>query len=1093
MSVNKQMIDGADILPVAQDIALTLPLRGSHLIEASAGTGKTFTIALLYVRLVLGQGVENPQPLIPPEILVVTFTEAATRELRDRIRVRLAEAARYFSDETSSMDSIPVQLKALREGYPEAEWPDCAHRLKQAAEWMDEAAVLTIHAWCYRMLREHAFDSLSLFDQTLETDQSEWLAEAVRDYWRIFYYPMNIVETEWVAACWTDPLALQKRIQPLLGSMDALPRVDNLSDAISGAVDDRQQTLAELKKPWLKWVAELRGILDQAVAQKQVNAKKLQARFYNPWLETISRWANDPVLETLDIKMGWTRLSIDGMREVWTAASPLPVHPAFDAITSLKCSLENLPTPEVALLSHAAHWIAERFEAACKQRASMGFDDLLTTLDAALKGGNGERLAQTIRRQFPVALIDEFQDTDPVQYAIFNRIYDPAAKQQESALILIGDPKQAIYGFRGADIYTYLQARQVMEGRLHTLDENFRSTSAMVDAVNHCFSYAESRAEGKGAFLFRTDQGNPVPFQPVRARGRSQSFWVDGESVSALMLAVLPPSSEGKSVSKADYCVQAAAICASRIVGWLNAGSQGKAGFVSKDDENKQGDKNSSSSQELKPLKPGDIAVLVNGRSEAAYIRQALAKRGVRSVYLSDQESIFSTSQAVEVLQWLLACAAPDDGRLLRAALLTDALGLSWHELEGLLNDEAIWESRVIQFKSYREVWRIHGVLPMLRRILFDFDCPHRFLTQGLNANGNTGERRLTDFLHLAELLQQASFTLEGEQALIRFLSEQMMLPTGDAEGRQLRLRLESDADLVQIVTIHKSKGLEYPLVFLPFICSVRTVKKEDVPLKWHDTDGHLKLALKGEPDFLKHADDERLAEDVRKLYVALTRARYMTWMGLAPVKEWGSSAIASLLDTQPTIDRYQQVINDFVAKKPDLLALDSLQENQNQFSSATEKSSSGQARQMKKIFREPWWIGSYSAIRYEGHHADRQAMAALLPESSAQIGNMLEVQQETELDGNSMAPFLRRSYPSPSHEFTVGIHDFYKGAQAGTFLHELMEGAARKGFAFVLKSIKESEASPCFIREACHAWGWPQWEKALTDWMKKMLSTSCL
>lgn len=174
---------------------LDFPLHGSRLIEASAGTGKTFTIALLYVRLVLGHGGEAAfkDLLTPPQILVVTFTDAATQELRDRIRARLTGAAQCFLEPEREHDKL---LQQLRAEYPPQEWPDCARRLQLAGEWMDEAAVSTIHGWCYRMLREHAFDSGSLFTQTLETDQSELLAEVVRDYWRRHFYELPVSRPE---------------------------------------------------------------------------------------------------------------------------------------------------------------------------------------------------------------------------------------------------------------------------------------------------------------------------------------------------------------------------------------------------------------------------------------------------------------------------------------------------------------------------------------------------------------------------------------------------------------------------------------------------------------------------------------------------------------------------------------------------------------------------------------------------------------------------------------------------------------------------------------------------------------------------------
>ena len=205
--------------PTQLDV-LRFPLEGSHLIEASAGTGKTFTIALLYVRLVLGHGRKPPhnRGLTPPEILVVTFTEAATQELRDRIRKRLTEAAECFrqsADEVQTSSRGENLLHDLRAEYSPERWPLCARKLQLAAEWMDEAAVSTIHAWCYRMLREHAFDSDSLFTQQLETDQSELYAEVVRDYWRTFLTPLEETLAREVAGWWAGPEVLEKTLKDL--------------------------------------------------------------------------------------------------------------------------------------------------------------------------------------------------------------------------------------------------------------------------------------------------------------------------------------------------------------------------------------------------------------------------------------------------------------------------------------------------------------------------------------------------------------------------------------------------------------------------------------------------------------------------------------------------------------------------------------------------------------------------------------------------------------------------------------------------------------------------------------------------------------
>ncbi|SFU32027.1 DNA helicase/exodeoxyribonuclease V, beta subunit [Nitrosomonas eutropha] len=1042
---------------------LTFPLTGSHLIEASAGTGKTFTITMLYVRLILGHQGEfafSGGALTPPDILVVTFTEAATKELRDRIRTRLTEAARIFrADPTTAQplnDADPLQ-QLLTEYLP-AEWPVCARKLELAAEWMDEAAISTIHGWCNRMLREHAFDSQSLFTQELETDQTELRAEVVRDYWRIFFYSLALEEIAQINGYWKSPVALEKAVNPLLDYVDQLPDLSatDPSTIISTSQKNKHDLLTRLKQPWSTWADELQVLLDTAGAAGQIDGRKLRADWYTSWLNKLRDWASDPAIDSVDIGKGWERLTSEGIAEAWKKGTPSH-HPAFNAILVLKETLDNLPDPGIELLSHAARWINEKFDTIRKHRAQIGFNDLLTGLEAALTGPYGEQLAQVIRQQFPVALIDEFQDTDPVQYRIFERIYEISGNRNDCALILIGDPKQAIYAFRGADIHTYLKARRAVAGRRYTLDTNFRSTQAMVNAVNHCFAYVENQVDSRGAFLFKTGDDNPVPFLEVKANGRKDTFQITGKILPAMLLAV---SAQHTELSKTDYIEQMSALCATRIVDWLNGGESEKIGFIGQDIP-------------FRAIRPGDMAILVNNGNEAASIRQALLQRGVRSVYLSDKDTVYATPQAAETQRWLAACAEPDNDRLLRAALSTTSLGFTLAELDSLNTDEAAWEARVIQFKGYRELWQKQGVLPMLRRILIDFKCGDRLLALKMNLNGQSGERILTDLLHLAEILQQASFALEGEHALIRFLAEQIAVPEGETDSK--KLRLESDSDLVKVVTIHKSKGLEYPLVFLPFICATRPIKNSDIPLKWHDDQGTLKISLSANPEIIVRADLERLREDVRKLYVALTRACYLTWLGLAPIKN-ESSAIGHLfgLKTIPA-EQYLDALQSFIQEHPDFCVADKPDSNLEQYVAETRSAPPGEACRPLRAVRENWRISSYSALRVDGSVPSTR----MAQEDTPQAENLLE---EEQLERSSLS-----LQPVSEQLAGVTIHRFFKGAEAGIFLHELMEWVANTGFTSVSSDETNLRAT---IERRCKMRHWETWVAPLVDWTKRMLTT---
>lgn len=1047
---------------------LTLPLHGSRLIEASAGTGKTFTIALLYVRLVLGGAHSDDdtafvRPLTPPEILVVTFTNAATQELRERIRTRLVEAAEAFRQDAPPQDAL---LAELRTQYAEATWPACARRLALAAEWMDEAAVSTIHSWCYRMLREHAFDSGSLFSLNLENDQSELEQEVVRDYWRSFYYPLKREALDSIVACWSSPQALYRQLRPLLPEHDALRgERPPPGETLAAADAERQAQLTKLKAPWPAWLDELVPALEEAAEQKAFKGQSFNAKSRASWLGALRDWCESDVDRPKLTDAAWKRLTPSGMAEIWKTGAP-PCPAAWEALAALAPALDALPQPRNDLLLHALGWCRERLAREQERRSEMGPNDLLIQLDRALQGPNREALAAQIQRQFPVALIDEFQDTDPVQYRIFDAVFDVAHPRRDGAILLIGDPKQAIYAFRGADIYTYLQARSDTAGRHVTLGTNFRSSRAMVEAVNHCFTRADAHAAG--AFLFRDGNDDPLPFLPVAAKGRAEQLVRDGAPLPAMTLWHLECD---EPLSKGAYLSEMAERCASYMAELLCLGAQGRAGF--------------SAGETLAPLRPSDMAVLVNGAQEARAIRQALGQRGIKSVYLSDRDRVFSSPIALELERWLLACAEPLGGSRqgetrLRAALATPTLGLDLAALDHLNRDELAWEQRVEQFGHYHRLWQRQGVLPLIRRLMVDFDVPARLLGEF-----DDGERLLTDLLHLGELLQQASTELDGDRALIRFLSEAIREP--DSQNDSYKLRLESDADLVKVITIHKSKGLEYPLVFLPFIASHRPLKKEDVPLRWHDDAGRLTLSLEADDVLLARADRERLGEDLRKLYVALTRARHATWLGLAPLKANEGSALNHVINAgQLAPDNLKGALEAFItgseielAPAPEATALrvpsvaPKLAFEPGATPGQAEQESMvelGHARTPKRPAREHWWIASYSALKLSG----TLSLPATPPEpATAQEATALEVLDEPRDDAQASE--------------VAHLHRFPRGPGPGTFLHGLLEWVGETGFA---RAVEDTPARDDMLRRRLQLRGWQSWHPVLDAWLQGLITT---
>ena len=1092
---------------------LRFVLRGSRLIEASAGTGKTYTIAALYLRLVLGHGGEAGfhRALVPPEILVVTFTDAATQELRDRIRARLAEAAEAFLAEPSQASHQPPGqdvLHDLRAETPPEQWPACARRLRLAAEWMDEAAVSTIHGWCHRMLREHAFDSGHLFSQALQADQRELLAEAVRDHWRTHVAPLAEAQARQWRQWWATPEALLEPVQALLPLADRLPAGQPPALALPQAQAEAAAQLQALKGPWAGddgWAMVLLAGLDSACAAKQV---KMPSR--RDWMHKLRAWAEGDAVAPNLTDTAWGRFAPGVLAATWQGDARFLAHPAWAALALLRARLAALPDGRDTALAHAVHSVQQRLQAEQLRRAEMGFNELLTRLDAALQGPNGQRLAALIRRQFPVAMIDEFQDTDPLQYRIFDTVYGVAANDPATALVLIGDPKQAIYAFRGADIHTYLRARADTAGRQATLGTNFRSTQAMVAAVNRVFLQAETRPQGEGAFLFRSAGPQSLPFVPVAARGRPERWCVAGRPAPAL---VCWTPDDDRVWGKGAAQTLLAQGCASEIVRLLQAGAGGQAGF--------------ERDGTLRGVQPGDMAVLVNSGREAAEVRQALRERGVRSVYLSDKDSVFQSPVAADLQRWLQACAEPDDDRLLRAALGSATLALPWAELDQLNHDENAWEQRVLQFRALRERWRRQGVLPMLRHLMQAFGVSQRLLAQA-------DERGLTDLLHLAELLQQASVLLAGEHALIRWLAEQRADESGDVDSR--KLRLESDADLVKVVTVHKSKGLEYPLVFLPFASHFRSTKPGDLPLRWHDDDGDLQVSLRPDDEAVARAEQDRLGEDLRKLYVALTRARHATWLGVVALKQGERSALGYLLGGgQPLAPaELREALRGWcgAAAVDEVVVQPVPAPDPTRYEAPDSAPVWAPEPPLPAGPRTAWWVASYSALRRadeldadlagtpgwrpddpagggpatagEDIYADSReatpagdAAASIWASASASATGLLaEPAAEPAVEpGNALATELAVPAPAQNGQpadaaAAHALHDFPRGAAPGTFLHQLLEWAGRQGFARLAQQAEVQDDADDLIARRCNLSGWPQWTAPLRAWLHHWVRT---
>ncbi|MHA9697914.1 exodeoxyribonuclease V subunit beta, partial [Klebsiella pneumoniae] len=987
---------------------LRLPLIGERLIEASAGTGKTFTIAALYLRLLLGLGDEAayPRAISVEELLVVTFTEAATEELRGRIRSNIHElriaCLRGESDN-------PLYSALLAEI---ADKDDAAKTLLLAERQMDEAAVFTIHGFCQRMLSLNAFESGMLFEQQLIEDESRLRYQACADFWRRHCYPLTRDIAAVIHDVWKGPRDLLKSLDRWL--QGEAPQLKSPPAPNETLAERHQQIIARidsLKQQWREQVGEIEGVLENS----GLDRRKFNRGNQGKWMEKVNAWAQE---ETLSYQLpdALEKFAQSFLLERTKAGGEPPVHPLFSAVESLLASSLTLTD---LVLARAMVEIRDAVAREKRRRGELGFDDMLSRLDEALRGDSGETLASAIRQRFPVAMIDEFQDTDPQQYRIFRRIW---RRQPETALLLIGDPKQAIYAFRGADIFTYMKARGDVAAH-YTLDTNWRSSPGMVGSVNRLFSLSDN------PFMF-----HEIPFLPVKAAAKNKGlrFTVDAADVPAMNVWLMP----GDTVGSGDYQTFMAQLCATQIRDWLSAGQQGRALLWR--------------GETSRPVQASDITVLVRNRLEAAQVREALQTLGIPSVYLSNRDSVFETLEAQELLWLLQAVLAPERENTLRSALATSMFGLTALDIENLNQDEQAWDALVEEFSEYRQIWRQRGVMPMLRALM-----TARHIAENLLATRG-GERRLTDILHISELLQEAASQLESEHALVRWLAQHIAEPDSNAASQQMRL--ESDKHLVQIVTIHKSKGLEYPLVWLPFIARFR---KQDQAF-YHDRETFAAvLDLCQDEASLELAEAERLAEDLRLLYVALTRAVWHCSLGVAPLSSRKSgnsdfhlSALGRLLQAGEAMDAAGLAarLADFCHGDIALQIPGELDLTPWQAPAATIPRLS--ARELQRRIADDWRVTSYSGLQQHGFSGGQD----LLPRLDVDAAGVGEVVEEPQL--------------TP--------HQFPRGAAPGTFLHSLFEELD------FTQPVPEG-----WMAEKLQLSGFDaQWAPVLTDWLGGVLKT---
>ena len=947
-------------------------LKGVNLIEASAGTGKTYAIAMLVLRFVVEQGITIDKAL------VVTFTKSATEELKDRIRGRLTEAKRALDGRRAGVDSNVLNWLDNLDIAPEV----IKQRLVMALLDIDRAGIFTIHGFCQRVLREHALESGQLFDAEMLGDLTGIKQACVDDFWRRQIYNRSIWEAAILTASYKTPDQLLASVDFIPGHISVYPVVEDLDAALK-----EMQRLADLAKTGLENCAK--SVMDSFAGQK---FKTSYSDTFEIEVASLRNWLHGHTTQIPSTE-AFALLTENGLKnalhgnkfranKTGTSDQRKSTYLAELAIntTDFDALAEAFKRITLAFRRTLLETLRVDLDKRLQQLNVMSFDNLIARLAEALQSDKGNQLMAELQKRFQVALIDEFQDTDFSQWFIFSSLF--AASSQY--LYLIGDPKQAIYKFRGADIYSYLDAQKHAQHQF-TLDKNWRSHPQLVAAVNALFKREQ-------AFLLEELVFHEV--QPGRSTADGELL-LKGQAIAPMVLWQLPESDSktgywtaGKAAEQINYAV------VNEVVNLL--------------------------SQEyiLQPanrlLQPNDIAILVRTNTQARDYQTALRLAGVPAV-LNSTESVFASQEAFNLHVLLQAVSHPGD-----SGLLKQALTLSWFDIDGqalyqLSNNEMTLDAWMSRFSGYYQDWQKAGLMAMMHHLLAQEKVRSNIAKTAM------AERQLTNLHHLIELVQQAA--VDEHLGINKTLDWLRTAITRASSEEDQQLRLESDDDTVKIVTMHRSKGLEYSVVFCPCLWQrSNRLKSEQHLIKCH-VDGRMIVDLGSEDFELRRiqALNEELAEDLRIAYVAVTRAKYrcyLIWADVRSEQTANESAMAWLLEVADAdFCRQQAVLQAFAEQDGhafEYRLLDLEHSKAETWIRETEQTDL-QAKKRSRSLYTTWQMSSYTALSALSQHD-----APELPEDKAR-----------EQQGLFPEPLIMKASP---------VIELPRGAHTGNVIHDLLE-----------------------------------------------------
>ena len=971
-----------------------LDWKARVLIEASAGTGKTYTIAGLFIRLLIEKKLDISQ------ILVMTFTRKATSELSSRIFRQLRNCLRVLEEGPEKEGDV-----FLNEFYETVQNRSAAiNILREAILNFDENQVTTIHGFCQKVLKEEVLLTGTPMDVEI-APKDDLLDQAVEDYWRLFmdHHSKNDIGRYLISTLMklaNSPSELKNLIRPLFSKPYA--EIEGVIPAgdIGAYLEDVIQLRKEMVQVWNEEQSEILEILSKCDISRFQQYLDSRLNKLISFLEDEEFSQDSP--ESLNYFISdylYDESNLPASRK----AESTKHHRFFEICNDYYELIRDIDQIKTVLITEAFQEIDEFRKKISYNSGTVTYDSLLTNLLEALEQpGRGDSLAKELLKKYPFALVDEFQDTDPVQYGILDAIYPHDF--EESGLLMIGDPKQAIYAFRGADIYTYFGARESSAENLYTLQNNYRSTPRLIKAVNHLFYHEHQSFIDDNVEYFKSNSGK---------KEIADEFVMDGEAGGVFRIT----AKSGVDGNKADAKEFTFRQTVNEIAQLLDLAEGGEATIKGR------------------PLQAGDIAVLVYGHQDAFEIKQMLKKIGVDSVTQSRQQ-VFETFEAHRLELLMPAVLDPLNRTDLNNALTTGFFGVGLSGLYELKEDEKKRQALIDELQMLSEIWTNDGFYPMFRSLMVKDNRLAEL------SRLNDAERVLTNLSQLADICSTAE--REGgldPHSLFSWFRKEKAEPGEDDERTLL---LESDQNLVKISTVHNSKGLQFPVVFCPSLWEGRDrVKDKIIPYHQENTRNVVLNIDQQDNDQRRNAEDqfllESVAEEARKAYVAMTRAKYVCHLFWASHTSSVCSGLGAILLGKDQVEKAVRD-NGKVSNKGDItdkLFLERLKDLAEESSDTIDLKILEDAEVRKTKVKKAGRITE--KLLYEPYSGRKELQVQRKLGSFSSLVHHKSEPHQPDYD-QVMENYLGLFDKTEEESRELNIFTFPRGATAGTAIHKLFE-----------------------------------------------------